>query len=81
MLKYYYLFNQIFRDKNMKFKNLFKILHKVNAILSFIIHNFITNLLIILSIFHIYINNKLNINMDIPLTIFKHMFFYLWKVS
>lgn len=52
MYKYYYLFNQIFKDKNTKLKNLFKIFYKVNTILSFIILNFTTNL-IILTIFDI----------------------------
>lgn len=43
MLENYYLFNQIFKDKNMKLKNRFKIFYKVNIILSFIILNFIAN--------------------------------------
>lgn len=75
MLEYYYLFNRIFKNKNAKLKNLFKILHKVNITLFFTILNFIPNL-IILSIFNVQLNNILHIGMNNYLTIFKNMFFH-----
>lgn len=46
MFQYYYFFNQIFKNKNTKLKNFFKILYKISIILSFIILNFIINLII-----------------------------------
>ena len=73
--QYYHLFNQIFQNKNIKLKNLFKNFHKANNILFFIILNFITNL-ILLSIFDIQLNNTLNINVNIYLAIIKNLFFY-----
>lgn len=75
MLEHYYLFNQIFKNKNAKLKNLFKILYKINITLSFIILNFIANLTI-LSIFDIQLNNTLNIDINIHFTIFENVFFY-----
>ena len=80
MLKYYYLFNRIFKDKNAKLKNLFKILHKVNITLFFTILNFTSNSTI-LRIFDVQLNNILNIGVNIHLTIFRNVFFYHWKVS
>lgn len=64
MFKHYYLFNQIFKNKIAKLKNLFKIFYNVNIILSFIISNFTMNL-IILSIFSFQLNNMLNIHINI----------------
>ena len=75
MFEYYYLFNRIFKDKNAKLKNLFKILHKVNIILSFTILNFTANSTI-LSIFSVQLNNMLDIGINIHLTIFENVFFY-----
>ena len=65
MLEHYYLFNQIFKDKNAKLKNLFKILHTANITLSFIILNFTANLTI-LSIFGVQLNNMLDIGVFTP---------------
>lgn len=75
MLKHYYLFNQIFKDKNTKLKNLFKIIYKVNITLSFIILNFTINS-IILNIFSIKLNNTLEIDININFIIFENIFFY-----
>lgn len=75
MFKYYYLFEQIFKNKNAKLKDLFNIFHKVIITLSLIPPNFIINSNI-LSIFSIQLTNIFDIGVNIYLIIFKNILFY-----
>ena len=74
MQRSYYLFNQIFNNKNVKLKNLFKILCMTNIIWYYSIQNTIVGW-IILRIFDVIPNNILDFGINIYSINFENMFF------
>ena len=75
MQRDYYLFNKIFNHKNVKLKNLFRILYKVSTIWYYIIQNIIMSWTI-LSIFGLTPSNILDFAASIHSMIFENVF--LW---
>lgn len=80
MLNAYYQFNLIFKHKNVKLKNLFRIRLKANTIWFSIILNSIVNSTIS-SIFGVQLSNMLDFGVSIHSMIFENAFHWPLKVS